>query len=424
MALSDKIAADLDAANATTSGGRVTVLPDAKGGSSATDAIGSNGPTLGTSNGQTIMTFDGSRHLAWPMGGANNHTTLFGFALWLKTTSVASSFGEPFASWIGNSGRRLNITRNLANLQIYTGPDDPSDVYETGSFFTANTWHFVYVSYDTSDQVRVWTVSAGSAVEKSLTATTGDGVISDPLPATTGNYRIGAYDASDTDGWTGDIGRHIYTLNAVLTTAEIVALSGIHSPEGMPTVSASGAVTAPKPTASGSSVVPVLSSGAPTAPRPTASGAAAVLVTTNGSPTAPSLAASGNVLATTSALGTPVAPSPTAAGSVTLVPAAFGAITTPSAAAAGSVSIQVAAAGAAALPAPSASGAAATVIQASGAATAPALSAAGAAATALTVTGEVETWVAMPRTAASTATLVSRVLCYGQLIAGVDTEVQ
>jgi hypothetical protein len=175
--------------------------------------------------------------------------------------------------------------------------------------------------------------------------------------------------------WYGD--RIVASAGAVtvgVTTATDPDLAGAVFLEPITSVSASGAISAPKPTAAGSASVIVASSGAITAPKPTVSGAAAITVAAaSGALTAPAPTVSGAASVVVSASGAINAPKPTASGSAALAGIdASGTPAVPKPTASGTATVTVAASGTPSVPKPTVSGSASVLVDASGAVTAPA----------------------------------------------------
>lgn len=365
MSAADHVVGDLDYGSATLSNGRVTVLPDRKGGASATDEVGSNGPTTSPVNGSTIATFAGSQHLSWPLqSGVNGRTNAQGFAFWYRprTTNPGTRYFEPFSAWIETSAKRFNITQDRADLQIYGGPGDPSWVRSVPSFFVADTWVFVYVHFQGSevgnDRLKVFSVAADGAFTSHELAQSQDN-IGATLPQAEGNLLIGAYNTDDTDSLDGDMGQHVWALDEPLTDQEILELAAIDAPVVLGLATGSPSTTAATGSGTATRTVDLEASGSPSIEPAIGSGAAVRVVDARGAPAAGAATGSGTAARVNKASGAPSIEPATGSGTAVRVrPVA----TTPAVEAAGAALTERDARGVATVPAVTATGAAVRVL--------------------------------------------------------------
>lgn len=245
------VSAWLRVANATSSGGLISSLPDMLNSNPAVQATDANKPATGTSaNSLPIMTSTAAKFMNWPVHASNNGTTQFGYGMWIKATSTTGSRGLADTSALSggasaNKFRSFGVTGgNQFSVRVYNATSTAGRSATLASGFgTLNTWQFVTVELD---------LDSGGA-EASRCVVTIDGVVQTlnfadllgtpgsmpaSMAAPTGSMILLAIANNGTAGWVGDIGPNIFFFGSamagrtegLLTSAARTALRNFEAP--------------------------------------------------------------------------------------------------------------------------------------------------------------------------------------------------
>lgn len=216
----------------------VSSVPDAKGGSAATQSTNAQKPTLGTTgNGLAKLTCVDDC-LVLPIQAGFNNSAWFGMAMWIRPSNVSTSsdlFNVTTAS--GATVNKLSFRQSSDDLLDFTWASNGSDTRQarTGSagfgkaILAVNIWTFVSMEFDgtqatedTKNQFKLngTPVPAPNATQYS----NGVGAIGSPglsaLNTPTGNSLLFARTTAGGNPFQGDIGPDIFFYDPRTITAQ------------------------------------------------------------------------------------------------------------------------------------------------------------------------------------------------------------
>ena len=208
-------------------------IPDALGGSSATQASAGDKPTFSTQNGLPVADFDGStNHLTEGIDSGNNQSPAAGLALWLQPDNhVGLRTIACGITTVGASANRFVLQQNGTTLFV--------DVYhsdavvrrgEISGFFSADVPVFLTFEFDgaQTDEEDECILTKGTVVQSLSFSDSGGspGTMPDTLVQPTGTYAWGTQNTTtDLRNWSGLMGPNWWWLSRQLTAAERVSMS-------------------------------------------------------------------------------------------------------------------------------------------------------------------------------------------------------
>lgn len=230
----------------TATSGTATSVVDMLNSSPAT-GTGTQAPACAASaNGHPIITFDGSNDfLSWPLITATAGTPTWGFAAWIRPTSVTGLRTLLSAERNHSSADRLFLFMNGDDLviDIFTS-NGVSRRGAIADILVINTWQFITVEYDGNQSAEAAKcVITRNLTVQSLTFSNSSGTPpGSTMPATlvvpTGAQLIGLEDTTNLRPFVGSMGTNILTLGGagglsgggLLTTTQRQFLRDLESP--------------------------------------------------------------------------------------------------------------------------------------------------------------------------------------------------
>lgn len=235
------VSAWLRLAQATTSGGKYTVIPDILNVNPISQSDTDRQPAVGTSaNGFPIITWDGTDVLPWAVVPANNATAAWGVQLWIKPTSNIATrqrliyFGPPGST---NKLASLDIVSGGVEINCYLSGGVNGRQYVKANCLTASVWQSFRFQFngagadDTAamkcfvNEVEVLTPGFGNL---------GVGGAMTNLNAAAGTITIGGREDQDApsspllNGF--QTGPNIFVLSGILTAPQGVSLMNFEKP--------------------------------------------------------------------------------------------------------------------------------------------------------------------------------------------------
>lgn len=235
------ISAWLRLAQATTSGGKYTVIPDMLSSNAVSQPDTDRQPTVATSaNGFPIITWTTAHDvLPWALSASNNATAAWGLGLWIKpTANIATRQRVLYAGFPGSANKvMLDIAAGHLECNWYrTAVDGRGQV---SSAITGNVWQFVRLQFNGAgvadiDKMKIFVNEIELA---SSYADIGAGGVMNALnapPNGSSFYTIGAredQDAPTTGLATGAlVGPNIFVMNNPMTAPQGVNLMNLEKP--------------------------------------------------------------------------------------------------------------------------------------------------------------------------------------------------
>ncbi len=228
-----------------TDSGTFTV-PDALGGSSATQATAARKPTLGTTgNGLAKLTCTDDC-LVLPNQAGFNNAAWFGIAMWVRPANVSTSsdlFNMTTAS--GGSINRLSLRQTANDLVTFTWAADNTatrSARTTRGIMSTNVWKFIAHEFDgtqtlEADKQRFKDMGSPIALPQVVTYSDGVPTVGSPglstLNTPTGNSLLFSRTTAGGNPFIGDIGPDIFFYDPrTITQTQLVQLAQFRVPVG------------------------------------------------------------------------------------------------------------------------------------------------------------------------------------------------
>jgi hypothetical protein len=230
-------------AASTQSGGEWTSIVDVlNAGSPVTQTDADRRTAVGSSgNGLPTMTFDGTDVHVWALNAnTNNRTDKLGFWLWFYPNTVSGVqrlLNITVATGCAVGLEKLSFYANNATLlcEVYATNTTGRVGTTATNVLTAQTWHAVYLQYDSSRGGDANLAIFTAGVSRSLNYTNiGVGATLGALQAPTGNCLIGGFNNVDAvvQGIAdeGELGPNLFAFNDNLTAAQITSFLAFEAP--------------------------------------------------------------------------------------------------------------------------------------------------------------------------------------------------
>ncbi len=225
-------------------------VPDARGGSSATQPTGANKPTLGTtSNGLAKLTNASGTGLLLPMSAGHNNSAYFAIAFWCRPTSVATTSSDFYnaVTAAGASANRISIRQDTDDLKafVWVPPSSGGNIRNgvtTRAVLRQDLWKFVMYEFDGSlgtEDLRSRFKDAGTPLAFPQQTTTYGSTGTAPAmptslePSVTGNSLLFNRATTYLQGFLGDVGPDIFFYDPrTMTDTNRVRLAQFRVPVG------------------------------------------------------------------------------------------------------------------------------------------------------------------------------------------------
>ena len=232
------VTAWLRLANATTSGGKYTSIPDVLNSNPAAQADTDRQPAAATSaNGLPIATWDGSDVIPWTITAATNSTAAWGFCLWIKPTANVATRQRLFKAFFPGATAKIQVDIVSGGLEINWYTDATNGRQQVAaSSITASVWQFLRLEHNgagsaDADKLKAFVNEVDKA--SSYGNISGGGTMA-TLNSASGFWTLGARE--DQDAPTSPLlsgfqtGPNINVMSTIISASQGAALMNIEAP--------------------------------------------------------------------------------------------------------------------------------------------------------------------------------------------------